>query len=86
MSCRLAGLVQQEGAARTAAGTLSSQLREQLDDLQNRLDASVAAEDISTRKLRVYKQQVSQSTLWTLLPGVDLLSIRIHSSFTQQCA
>ncbi|KAL3131893.1 hypothetical protein ABBQ38_007599 [Trebouxia sp. C0009 RCD-2024] len=56
-SVRLTQLAQQEGAAKAAAVNVASKLRAQVDDLQKRLESSLASEDATTHQLSVYKQQ-----------------------------
>ena len=63
MPCRLAALVQQEGAAKAAADNVSAELRKQVDDLQTRLQTSIASEDAAKREVSVYKQQVTADIL-----------------------
>lgn len=86
MLCRLEGLVLQEATAKAAAVNHASQLRKQADDLQDRLNAAVAAEHAARHELSVHKQQVRSDDIRVLLPGMDLFSIcNWFSPFTGPC-
>ena len=64
MLCRLADVLRQEAAAKTAAVRRGLLLRMRVEALQERLDEYVIGERAAEDELVAYKQQVSHDNMW----------------------